>query len=664
MNAHPFYLIRPLNGAYDLKARFDDPANYSGQPQRVQRREGMLWLPLEPIPHIHAAQRGVVEEVGFYAQGYGNFIRLSHDWYGERYSTWYGHLGTVNVQTGDYINAGQVIGVAGRSGSATGICLFFTLQHHGKGRKNYVVDDVINPEPLFVNAFPPRDEAWWVADETILDGTLMPTNAPFTKIWRIRNAGTTLWQHYQLVFHADHPMGETRTVTLPNAQPGDVIAVSVDLIAPTALGLQRSTWIPADANGRTFLHELYTEIDVQPSETLTGVSNAVFVDDLTIPDGERINAGERFTKTWRIRNTGQTTWSAGFRLLFIRDQQMNAPIEVPLPALAPGQTGDVSVELIAPSQPGLHRSTWRARDGQGRLFGHELYVEINVIALTPIDDSGCNATVRREISARMRSGPALSHPQIAVLDPSTVVRVHQVSAIDESGLRWCEITGNNLRGFVREDLLSYSPDCAELGLNNRDESGENGGSGGDLNPLVRFGAPISGSYTVTQEFGVGERNHKGADLAGAIGLPIIAGGPGRVQYVIPCLRCTDDRPNFASHGIGMWDQNAINDVAWGYGFGNYVVVRYRWDDLPGQMRATMSAQGYSGAYAYVVYAHLHRILVKAGDPVSFGTLIGTLGNTGNSSGPHLHLEIRLDFDPNLSSIYNRRVINPREMFEF
>ncbi|MCU0497009.1 MAG: NBR1-Ig-like domain-containing protein [Anaerolineae bacterium] len=664
MNASPFHLIRPLNGAYNLKVRFDDPANYAGQSHRVQRREGQLYVPLSANGDIHAVQRGVVEEVGFYAQGYGQFIRLSHDWYGERYSTWYGHLATVKVQTGDYINAGQAIAMAGRSGSATEICLFFTLQHHDKGRKNYVVDDVIDPEPLFVNALPLRDEAWWIADETILDGTLMPPNAQFTKVWRVRNAGTTSWRNYRLVFHGDHPMGEIRTVTLPSAAPGEVIPVSVDLIAPATLGLHRSTWMLSNVKGETFPHELYAEIQVRQTEQIIGVSNAKFVDDLTIPDGERINAGERFIKTWRIANHGQTAWGPGFSLYFIRDQRMDAPLEVPLPPLLPGQTGEVSVALIAPSQPGLHRSTWRPRDAQGRLFGHEFYAEINVIASTPMDEGGCNATVRRDVSAKLRSHPSLTSSQIAVLEPSTAVRVHGVSQRDHSGLRWCEITGNQVRGFIREDLLSYSSDCATLGLSNRDDRDENGGSGGQLNPLVRFGSPIAGRYSVTQEFGVGERAHKGADLAGAIELPIIAGGVGLVQYIIACSHCTDDRPNFASHGIAMWDRNAISDIKWGYGFGNYVVVRYRWDDLPGQMRAAMTAEGYSGAYAYVIYAHLHRIHVNADDPVSAGTVIGTLGNTGNSSGPHLHLEIRLDFKSNLTSIYNRRVINPREMFEF
>ena len=40
-----------------------------------------------------------------------------------------------------------------------------------------------------------------------------------------------------------------------------------------------------------------------------------------------------------------------------------------------------------------------------------------------------------------------------------------------------------------------------------------------------------------------------------------------------------------------------------------------------------------------VYAHLHRRYVKKGDKITRGQKIGTLGNTGKSTAPHLHYEI-------------------------
>jgi len=66
--------------------------------------------------------------------------------------------------------------------------------------------------------------------------------------------------------------------------------------------------------------------------------------------------------------------------------------------------------------------------------------------------------------------------------------------------------------------------------------------------------------------------------------------------------------------------------------------------------------GYSGGYGYsitirnpdgteVIYAHSRRLLVKKGDQVKAGQVIGEVGNTGASYGTHLHLEVHTDGAP-------------------
>jgi peptidoglycan hydrolase-like protein with peptidoglycan-binding domain len=110
---------------------------------------------------------------------------------------------------------------------------------------------------------------------------------------------------------------------------------------------------------------------------------------------------------------------------------------------------------------------------------------------------------------------------------------------------------------------------------------------------LRFAAPVGGP--VGDPFGPrGASFHAGVDFPVGAGTPVGAAGGGCVESV-------------------GFDPG---------GYGNLVIVGHR-----------------SGMTSW--YAHLDRITVSRGECVATGERIGTVGSTGNATGPHLHFELRL-----------------------
>lgn len=114
------------------------------------------------------------------------------------------------------------------------------------------------------------------------------------------------------------------------------------------------------------------------------------------------------------------------------------------------------------------------------------------------------------------------------------------------------------------------------------------------NGNLNFRNPLN-TGIVTSRYGLRSRNnHKGIDIGAPTGTPIYAAEDGIVTY-----------------------------VGWYYGYGNLVKVQH--------------ANGYE-----TYYGHCSAFNCSAGDTVSQGDLIAYVGSTGNSTGPHLHFEVRMN----------------------
>ena len=111
--------------------------------------------------------------------------------------------------------------------------------------------------------------------------------------------------------------------------------------------------------------------------------DAAYVTDVTVPDNTRVNLGETFVKTWRVRNNGACPWPQGTTLVFVSGDALDAPASVEVGALDVGQTKEISVNMTAPGAGGPYKGTWQLADSGGQPFGTILTVVIQAYTLEP-----------------------------------------------------------------------------------------------------------------------------------------------------------------------------------------------------------------------------------------------------------------------------------------
>jgi len=98
---------------------------------------------------------------------------------------------------------------------------------------------------------------------------------------------------------------------------------------------------------------------------------ATFVKHVNYSKPEIIEPGTKITKTWRVRNDGQTVWPVGTVLVHVGGSEVPAESKsVLVPLAAPGEEIDVSVDLIPTEQTFI--SFWRLRTAEGERFGNRM----------------------------------------------------------------------------------------------------------------------------------------------------------------------------------------------------------------------------------------------------------------------------------------------------
>ncbi len=146
------------------------------------------------------------------------------------------------------------------------------------------------------------------------------------------------------------------------------------LSLPTATNTEQPTPTLTPTQEPTFTPETQTTSTTPVSSPVVGSTpnpnKMVFVADITIPDGQVIPPGTKFVKTWRLKNTGTTTWKENYKVRLWAGQSFGAPTSFLLgQEVKPNAEVDISIEFTAPTQQGEYSSYWILSDEIEANFG-------------------------------------------------------------------------------------------------------------------------------------------------------------------------------------------------------------------------------------------------------------------------------------------------------
>jgi hypothetical protein len=245
----------------------------------------------------------------------------------------------------------------------------------------------------------------WAGDITFPQGSVFTPGQAFSKGWLVTNLGPEfIGLEYYLV-QTGGPILESSGLSLIDlADSGTTFPVYADLKAPSIAGQYNTTWQIVRYDGQVVpgIIPLSFSVVGQAGQAADG---AAFISDVTLPDKSVVSAGQSLTKTWRIQNSGSSTWGAGYKLAFVNGEQMGAPTTVETGTVAPNSSADLSVQLTAPAAAGEHTGYFQLRNGQGTYFGPRVWVKINVQTNNPASGN----ILSFDISPASPSAAALVH---------------------------------------------------------------------------------------------------------------------------------------------------------------------------------------------------------------------------------------------------------------
>ena len=275
-------------------------------------------------------------------------------------------------------------------------------------------DEHVSPTPTPMTAnittAAPLDGAENAGFATSADLNRVPRGASLRATWTFRNSGQTTWNgDYRLIYsetpHPEtaanprSPFGQTSAYTLADlgvahVRPGESANLTLTFTVPGVPGTYATNWQLAAPDGRPFgsIRWLRAVVVAQPEAfkyDLLGFRNSA-------GDFNNLQPGRQFTAVWTVRNSGEQPWTGDFRVVYVdqstadttglaRDTLGGKPVyslkQVSgRDSVAPGETAEIAMPLVAPLQPGAYALHWQLETPGGQPFGGTRWLRIGVVA--------------------------------------------------------------------------------------------------------------------------------------------------------------------------------------------------------------------------------------------------------------------------------------------
>jgi hypothetical protein len=193
-----------------------------------------------------------------------------------------------------------------------------------------------------------------------------------------------------------------------------------------------------------------TNTIVPPTDTPEPCDQAAFIQDVTIPDGTRLQPGQAFTKTWRVQNIGTCSWNNSYAMVFSSGDAMGAPAVINLPGnVPPNSMVDLSIDMKAPATAGKYFGNWKLRNSTGTVFGISgsgpVFVQIQVVTptLTP------TITPTRTITPTITITPTVTNTATTGMIYNFANSMCNAQWRSQSGVLPCPGSTGDAKGYVQ-----------------------------------------------------------------------------------------------------------------------------------------------------------------------------------------------------------------------